>query len=146
MSHLTQVSGLKLLYHIRIVWQSCLTLHRWVDWNSTIILPSVQTTTSHLTQVSGLEFSSGWMVRARKVVSPYTGEWIEIFCKSSYWVLSWVSPYTGEWIEISHHSSKSILLVVSPYIGEWIEIADLYVANSAFRCLTLHRWVDWNHL
>ena len=37
----------------------------------------------------------------RCVVSPYTGEWIEIYNIITLGNSSSVSPYTGEWIEIS---------------------------------------------
>ena len=34
-----------------------------------------------------------------------------------------VSPYTGEWIEISRNNLEHAVRIVSPYTGEWIEIS-----------------------
>ena len=50
-----------------------------------------------------------------------------------------VSPYIGEWIEIFAERSKVDNIFVSPYIGEWIEIEDKQEAISKFLRLTLHR-------
>ena len=57
---------------------------------------------SHLTQVSGLKYlmQNGELGDTR--VSPYTGEWIEIFSEPAPSEMpASVSPYTGEWIEIN---------------------------------------------
>ena len=74
--------------------------------------------TSHLTQVSGLKCHKAFGNNPFFVVSPYTGEWIEII------------------------ASVVILLAydaVSPYTGEWIEIDDVKVKAQNIDGLTLHR-------
>ena len=65
----------------------------FVNVSSTLIL-------SHLTQVSGLKFMMKEFTIVKNGVSPYTGEWIEIYSTLNNRAECLVSPYTGEWIEI----------------------------------------------
>ena len=53
-----------------------------------------------------------------------------------------VSPYTGEWIEIASLAHQKLSGTVSPYTGEWIEMLELNNNAFAYIGLSLHRRVD----
>ncbi len=50
-----------------------------------------------------------------------------------------VSPYTGEWIEICALANNKVYKDVSPYTGEWIEILISHNSFKIIYSLTLHR-------
>ncbi|EIQ82354.1 hypothetical protein SCAZ3_08335 [Streptococcus canis FSL Z3-227] len=77
---------------------------------------------SHPSWVSGLKLSLKISISRPISVSPFMGEWIEIFNKDKAEIDRFVSPFMGEWIEICYFDSTIITCKVSPFMGEWIEI------------------------
>ena len=82
--------------------------------------------------------------KARTLVVPYVGTWIEILYNRSTPRMGWVVPYVGTWIEIccarynhtyqqgrslrgnvdrnNYADTVSACTTVVPYVGTWIEI------------------------
>ena len=101
-SHLTQVSGLKYHFlHIRATYHDVSPYTgEWIEIG-VILVPSDKTTPSHLTQVSGLKLLYQSILLALVVLSHLTQ--VSGLKSSVHNLLPCgipVSPYTGEWIEI----------------------------------------------